>query len=47
MWSAACATVISLVGDSAICAAQSTSKQSTKQKSEPMKMAAGGEKKAQ
>jgi tail-anchored protein insertion receptor len=42
VWSAACATVISLVGDSVIYAVQSTSKTSSKQKGEPMKMAAGG-----
>ena len=48
VWSAACATVISLVGDSVIYAVQSTSKTSTKQKGEAMKMAAdGGGKKQQ
>jgi len=46
VWSAACATVISLVGDSVIYAVQSTSKTSTKQKGEPMKVAGerGGKK---
>lgn len=48
VWSAACATVISLVGDSVIYAVQSTSKTSSKQKGEPVKMAAkSGEKKQQ
>jgi tail-anchored protein insertion receptor len=42
VWSAACATVISLVGDSVIYAVQSTSKTSSKQKGESMKMTTGG-----
>lgn len=48
VWSAACATVISLVGDSVIYAVQNTSNTSTKAKVEPMKMAGeGGGKKQQ
>lgn len=48
VWTAACATVVTLLGDTVIYALQSTSKTNMKQQGEPFKVAAdSGEKKQQ